>query len=485
MDRDPKAKDVADDPLPTAAWLFAQAISGRPNPRTSSPAAKPDAQRETSGRLAAFSSPHANELRNLQAAQRDADRSRKLLEWASQLSLEARAKLRAIERADAQQRRAWQAIEQFTEADSLVTEWNETDHPRAPEGTPTGGQWVEKGGATGGSGRGSSPSFLDKIIQRNRTISQLTGVVSPAMIRAGRLAADLESAARLPAEVARAAAAGTLTGSKAVVNGFATAVKDVATLGLKPGQLELIGVTKEDRERGYDTAVSISTASGQVLIAVGTGGVVSALSKGGSVARTAGGALVAFDSAGNAVGVIQGVYDASQNGVNIANGAQIAGGVLGLSANAKAARDLGRAANARHLGEIDEFVKTVPRKATPTRTPADAYEIKHTGPHNYELSGGGVKYEIDGYRGSTILEAKHVDKPNSSPYVPGSTCPEKVRAKILTDTRDRLKKAATIIKSGSTPFKSIEIITNTAGSKALFESLLREIGLHGTVRVAP
>jgi hypothetical protein len=61
---------------------------------------------------------------------------------------------------------------------------------------------------------------------------------------------------------------------------------------------------------------------------------------GGSIARTASGALVAFDAAGNAVGVVQGVYDASQNGVNISNGAQVAGGLLGLSANAGAAKSL-------------------------------------------------------------------------------------------------------------------------------------------------
>ncbi|MEX0677015.1 MAG: hypothetical protein WD063_08070 [Pirellulales bacterium] len=76
----------------------------------------------------------------------------------------------------------------------------------------------------------------------------------------------------------------------------------------------MIGVTKEDRARGYDTAVAISTGSGQVLIAVGTGGIASALSKGGSVARAASGALIACDAAGNAVGVVQGVYDATQNG---------------------------------------------------------------------------------------------------------------------------------------------------------------------------
>ena len=105
------------------------------------------------------------------------------------------------------------------------------------------------------------------------------------MIQFTRIATELQSVARLPGEVARAAAAGLGTGGKAVANGLVTAVKDVATLGLSPGQLELIGVNKEDRDRGYDTAVSISTASGQVLIAVGTGGMASALSKGGSIAR--------------------------------------------------------------------------------------------------------------------------------------------------------------------------------------------------------
>ncbi len=57
-------------------------------------------------------------------------------------------------------------------------------------------------------------------------------------------------------------------------------------------------------DRGYDTAVSFSTGSGQMLIAVGTGGIASALSKGGSVARAASGSLIAFDAAGNAVGVV-------------------------------------------------------------------------------------------------------------------------------------------------------------------------------------
>ena len=100
----------------------------------------------------------------------------------------------------------------------------------------------------------------------------LTGRQTPGMAQSSRLAADLQSAARLPAEVAARPPRDLGTGGKAVVNGSATAVKNVATLGLSTSQLELIGVTKEDRARGYDTAVTIATASGEVLIAVGTGG---------------------------------------------------------------------------------------------------------------------------------------------------------------------------------------------------------------------
>ena len=211
------------------------------------------------------------------------------------------------------------------------------------KGTLTGGQWVEKGGGGGSSGSssGRSSSLLDKIVQRNRTVTESD---RRRNARHDSLHADRRGVAiRCLGFLAKSQVPSQLglgTGSKAVVNGVATAVKDTATLGLSPGQLELIGVTKEDRERGYDTAVAISTASGQILIAVGTGGAASALSKGGSIARTASGALVAYDAAGNAVGVVQGVYDASQNGINIANGAQVAGGLLGLSANAKSRETL-------------------------------------------------------------------------------------------------------------------------------------------------
>jgi hypothetical protein len=314
-------------------------------------------------------------------------------------------------------------------------------------------------------------------------IAGLSGVVTPGMIRSNRIARELQSAIRLPGEVARGVAAGLGTGGKAFVNGFATAVKSVATLGLNTSQLELIGVTKEDHERGYDTAVAISTASGQVLIAVGTGGITSALSKGGSVARAASGALILYDAAGNAVGVVQGVYDASQNGVSVANGTQVAGGLLGLGANAIAARDLSRAAAARRLAEVDEFVAKLPHKTTPTGSAANQYEIKHAGPYNYTVSGGGESFDIDGYRSTTILEAKHVDKPMKSPYVPGSSIRDDIRSMILRKVRRDLMKIRTIIKSGETPFNSVEIITNSPEAKKAFETILKELSVPGTVRL--
>jgi hypothetical protein len=464
---------------------------------------------------ASFSSRAEAKLRGLQSAEAEVRHERELLEWLASFSERHERELRELKRKDAEDRESQVRSRELADDQTTLAEWVEADHPRRPKGTPDGGEWVGKGGAGGSgdapaaaSGAGSirtaayrpeqshgalaatnssrkPPPLLDSVVKRNQTIAGLTGVVTPGMIRSNRLATVLQSTAKLPGEVAKAAAAGLGTGGKAVVNGALTSVKNVATLGLSSSQLELIGVTKEDRERGYDTAVSIATSSGQVLIAVGSGGIATALSKGGSIAQTASGALVAFDAAENAVGVVQGVYDASKNGVSISNGAQIAGGLLGLGANAKAAQKLSQAAAARKLAEVDQFVAKLPRKATPTTSAANQYEIKHTGPYNYTISGGGEKLDIDGYRGSTILEAKHVGKPKSSPYVAGSSSHEKVRAKVLGDTREELRRVRTIIESGATPFKSIEIITNSTESKKLFEGLLKESRVPGTVRLMP
>ena len=66
----------------------------------------------------------------------------------------------------------------------------------------------------------------------------------------------------------------------------------------------------------------------------------------------------------------------------------------------------------------------------------------------------------------------------------GSSCFEPARRNALNQVRDELQRARTIIRSGETPFKSIEIITNTPESKALFEGMLKEVGVPGTVHLA-
>ena len=142
--------------------------------------------------------------------------------------------------------------------------------------------------------------------------------------------------------------------------------------------------------------------------------------------------------------------------------------------------------SASNLGStVDEFVAKLPRESTPTTSAASQYEIQHAGAYNYTVSGGGAKFDIDGYRGSTILEAKYVGDSKISPYVPGSSCPNAVRDKILKDVRNELGRARTIIESRSTPFKSIEIITNSPVAKKFFEGLLKESRVPGNVRLEP
>lgn len=105
----------------------------------------------------------------------------------------------------------------------------------------------------GSSIANKSGNLFDAIIKRNDAVADLTGVLTPGMVRSSRLAVDLDSASRLGGEVERAAIAGFGTGGKAVVNGLANAIKNTVTLGLSDTQIELLAVTQDDRDRGYDS----------------------------------------------------------------------------------------------------------------------------------------------------------------------------------------------------------------------------------------
>ena len=169
--------DGSDGSPPSEAWLFAQAIQGKPIPIIVPPEARASAERRELERLAPVSSTHAESLRQLDAAEGEARRERELLEWAAKISDHAAAKLRAIEGKDAAERDARRRAEEFAErlidgrsdaplrchsdgTDSVIITEYDPNQPRQPKGTPEAGQWAPKGGgaAGGGSGRWYLPS---------------------------------------------------------------------------------------------------------------------------------------------------------------------------------------------------------------------------------------------------------------------------------------------------------------------------------------
>jgi hypothetical protein len=136
---------------PSEAWLFSQAIQGKPIPRIISPEAQARAKRDELEQLAQFSSRHAEELRRLQAADAEARRDRELLEWSAQISTECESKLRTLLWEEAESREAWRRAEQFAET-LLESNWDPIKHPHLG-GPPNRGWWAK----TGGSGGAQSP----------------------------------------------------------------------------------------------------------------------------------------------------------------------------------------------------------------------------------------------------------------------------------------------------------------------------------------
>ncbi|MBI3837461.1 MAG: AHH domain-containing protein [Planctomycetia bacterium] len=147
----PQPGDGSDGSPPSEAWLFAQAILGKPIPSIINPETAARAKREELERLAQFSSRHADELRRLQAAEAEARHKREILEWAAGISTRAEEKLRALQRKEAEEREGWRRAEHFTEM-LLEGDWDPSKHPRLG-GPPNAGWWATTDGS--GSARSS------------------------------------------------------------------------------------------------------------------------------------------------------------------------------------------------------------------------------------------------------------------------------------------------------------------------------------------
>ena len=133
-----------DEKAPTEAWLFAQAILGKPIPKIVSPETRARAKREELERLAQFYSHHAEELHSLQRAAAEARHDREVLEFAAKISTRAEAKLAAIVRKETEQREAWRRAKN-SPGDCLKVKLRSLESGtvtrripyRSPNGTPT------------------------------------------------------------------------------------------------------------------------------------------------------------------------------------------------------------------------------------------------------------------------------------------------------------------------------------------------------------
>ncbi len=135
---------------PTAAWLFAQAIQGKPIPNAFRAKAEARAKREQLEWLASISSKHEEQLRRLLNAEAEARHQRELLEWLATISEEHEWKLRTRLREEADAREAQRLWEQYTEDQFSQEAWDPSKHPRQG-GPPNAGWWASAGGG-GGSG---------------------------------------------------------------------------------------------------------------------------------------------------------------------------------------------------------------------------------------------------------------------------------------------------------------------------------------------
>ncbi len=132
-----------------------------------------------------------------------------------------------------------------------------------------------------------------------------------------------------------------------------------------------------------------------------------------------------------------------------------------------------------------EWRDSLPTLDTPTRTPANRYEIEHTGPLNYEMRAGDVKINADGFReiDAAALDAKHVGSRDRSPFVPDSAVPDFIREKNRLAIASELQRYRAIIESPDTPVRGLEIVTNDIRAVPYFEDLLREYDVVGRVVV--
>jgi hypothetical protein len=139
------------------------------------------------------------------------------------------------------------------------------------------------------------------------------------------------------------------------------------------------------------------------------------------------------------------------------------------------------------LKAFASWIASSQKRAVNAKTPAMEYQSARAGKQEVLVKGGGEEIWADGARmeDAHLLEVKHVEKPDSSPFIEGSTCEEFIRSMIREKERIQLKRYAAVIGDPETPVVGLEIIVNDARAAPFFELLMRELSIPGQVVVRP
>ncbi|QRN98349.1 hypothetical protein JRI60_04610 [Archangium violaceum] len=158
---------------------------------------------------------------------------------------------------------------------------------------------------------------------------------------------------------------------------------------------------------------------------------------------------------------------------------------VGMLSNADHAPHGNEASKRADPKAFEEWTNQAERRPTRSSPEAYRYQKEQAGPEEFLLEGGGEHVWTDGVRKSdaTLMEAKHVETPERSPFIPGSKCNERIRLLVKEELTDEFRRYAAVIKDPNTPAVALEVITNDARAVPLFQSLLDLFGIPGRVVV--
>ncbi|WNG23865.1 hypothetical protein F0U62_07365 [Cystobacter fuscus] len=131
-----------------------------------------------------------------------------------------------------------------------------------------------------------------------------------------------------------------------------------------------------------------------------------------------------------------------------------------------------------------KWISRFQRRPVPVKAGASAgFQQKHAGPEEVLVEGGGERVWADGARADDahLIEAKYIEKPDASPFVEGSTCPDAIRESIRSKEADQFSRYGAIIADPATPVVGLEVIVNEEQAIGYFKSLMQELRVPGRV----